>query len=239
MQMNKRIQPMPLLMSISFFASISLILAFGIHVLVPYGNQYGIPAFYTYMGTLLFASIIGIVLSLTMYFLEKRQGLLKDTSFKERFWIRKLSISDFIWGIGLLVFWVLTLTIIKGIFLKHIEMPFYLISEKGTIYGVPIQGNYGLIIFEALFLFINITGEELFLRGYMLPRQVLRHGKRAWVVNGVLWALFHIPIYWIAPALAPGCIALAYVTQKRRSIWPAIIAHFLLNGTDTVMTLVF
>ncbi len=173
MKMNKRIQPMPLLMSISFFASISLILAFGIHVLVPYGNQYGIPAFYTYMGTLLFASIIGIVLSLSMYFLERRRGMLKDTSFKERFWIRKLSIKDFLWGIGLLLFWVLTLTIIRGILAEQLQMPTYLLSEKGSIYGVPIQGNYGLIIFEAIFLFINITGEELFWRGYMLPRQFL------------------------------------------------------------------
>ncbi len=239
MQNDSKVRPMSLWMSIAFFGSISLIVAFGIHVVVPFGNRYGIPVIYTYIGTLLFASIIGIVLSFWMYFLEKKQGLLQNTTFRERFWMKKFSLKDFLWGIGLVIFWVLTLSIIKGFCSKWLNVPMYLLSEAGKMYGVPIQGNYGLVVFEAVFLVINIAGEELFWRGYMLPRQELQHGKRAWLVNGILWSLFHSPIYWMAPALAPGCIALAYVTQKRRSIWPGIIAHFLLNGMDIILRLFF
>ncbi len=228
---------MPLWMSITFFGSISLILALGIYVVVPFGIKYSIPVFYTYMGTLLFASLIGIALFLILFYLEKKQGLLDNTTFEQRFMIQKPSVKDLLWGLGLLVFWIFTLMIIKNLLSEWLHIPLYLSSKDGTFYGIPIRSNYGLIVFNAIFLIINITGEEFFWRGYMLPRQDLQHGKRAWMVNGILWSFFHSPIYWMAPAIAPGCIALTYVTQKRRSIWPAIIAHLLLNGTDIALTL--
>lgn len=238
MQNGKTIQPMPIWMSAGFFAGMSLFIAVGIHIVSPRGVTQNIPVFYTYRGTLLFASVLGIMLSLVMFRREKRKGNLKDISFKERFWIHRITTQQIIWGVVLFLFWAVTLMTIKGVFLTHIRLPDYLRSDVGTIYGIPVKENYGLIVFEILFLFINILGEELFWRGYMLPRQVQQHGEKAWIVNGALWSLFHLPVYWIAPALAPGCFALAYVTQKRRSLWPATIAHILLNGTDTLLSFI-
>jgi Type II CAAX prenyl endopeptidase Rce1-like len=37
---------------------------------------------------------------------------------------------------------------------------------------------------------LNILGEEFLWRGVVLPRQEVAFGRRAWVVNGILWLLF-------------------------------------------------
>jgi len=114
---------MPIWMSAGFFAGISLLVAIGIHVIVPLGFNAHIPVFYLYTGTLFIASMLGILLSLLMYADEKRKGYLTNISFRERFWIHKIEGKDIFWGIGLFIFWAATLMVIKGVFLKQIELP--------------------------------------------------------------------------------------------------------------------
>lgn len=236
MYSDSKIRPMPLWMSVILFGFFSLFIALGIHVLVPFGQKVGIPVFISYEGPLVFSFLIGIAFVFLLFHLEKKRGLLFDTTFRERFWLPKPTYKDVLLGLGLTLFWIVTLVLMKGIISQYISMPSYLLEKEGTIHGVSIHGNIGLLVFKIVFLLLNVICEEFFWRGYMLPRQELQHGKKAWIVNGVLWSLFHLPMFWIAPALAPGCIALAFVTQKRRSIWPALIAHFLLNGADLFST---
>ena len=105
--------------------------------------------------------------------------------------------------------------------------------------GVPAAGNWWLLVWGLCCLIIlNIFGEELWWRGYILPRQELANGRWAWVVNGVLWAAFHIFYHTTLFSFAsyvPGCCALAYVAQRTRSTWPGVIGHTLTN----IMFLVF
>jgi membrane protease YdiL (CAAX protease family) len=75
-------------------------------------------------------------------------------------------------------------------------------------------------------MLLNVFGEELWWRGYILSRQELAFGKWTWVVHGIFWNVFHSFFYWELIALLPGCLALSYVAYKSKSTWPGIIAHF-------------
>ncbi|MBI3578943.1 MAG: CPBP family intramembrane metalloprotease, partial [Ignavibacteriales bacterium] len=86
------------------------------------------------------------------------------------------------------------------------------------------------------YFFFNIVGEELMWRGYLLPRQSATLGQYAWILNGVLWAIFHAGIGWrIAIVLLPIEFIVPYVVQKRQNIWLGIIIHGLYNGSGFVM----
>lgn len=55
--------------------------------------------------------------------------------------------------------------------------------------GVPLLGSWWVPVYYAsLMLVFNIGGEELWWRGYVLPRQELAFGKLAWVVHGIFWS---------------------------------------------------
>jgi membrane protease YdiL (CAAX protease family) len=91
-----------------------------------------------------------------------------------------------------------------------------------------------------MLLVLNILGEELWWRGYILPRQERALGAWAWVVNGVFWAAFHIfyhsTLYSFVSFL-PGTLALAFVAQRTRNTWPGIIAHTVVNSALPLMIL--
>jgi membrane protease YdiL (CAAX protease family) len=43
------------------------------------------------------------------------------------------------------------------------------------------------------------VGEELWWRGYVLPRQELAFGRATWVIHGILWSVIHLfmqPTLW-------------------------------------------
>jgi membrane protease YdiL (CAAX protease family) len=95
--------------------------------------------------------------------------------------------------------------------------------------GLPLKGRWWIALYYAfVLLFANIAGEELWWRGYLLPRQELASGQIAWLYHGVFWAGFHLPFYgtaWGLLHMVPTCCALAFVAQHRKSTWPGMIAH--------------
>ena len=98
-----------------------------------------------------------------------------------------------------------------------------------------VEGVYWLIGARLGLLAINIIGEELLWRGFILPRQEITHGRWAWVVHGVQWTLFHLFKPWEFLMLLPGCLAYAALSQWSQNIWPAIIVHTLFNGLGVIL----
>ena len=98
--------------------------------------------------------------------------------------------------------------------------------------GVPLRGAYWVVGVYFMFLtFFNILGEELWFRGYLLPRQELVWGHRTWLVHGVLWCLFHTPIYpWTIIYLLPTTLTVSFAAQKCQSTWAGYLVHYLGNG---------
>jgi membrane protease YdiL (CAAX protease family) len=77
-------------------------------------------------------------------------------------------------------------------------------------------------------LVCNIGGEELWWRGYVLPRQELAFGRAAWVVHGIGWSAFHLfmqPTLWDTVRMAITGVALSFVAQRTKSTWPGIVGH--------------
>jgi membrane protease YdiL (CAAX protease family) len=107
--------------------------------------------------------------------------------------------------------------------------------------GFPMRGNWWILGYYLIVLLVfNIGGEELWWRGYILPRQELSFGNAAWIVNGVLWACFHIFIHstlFDLVRMMPTCLALAYVVQRTRNTWTGIIGHTIGNSPLLVQIL--
>jgi membrane protease YdiL (CAAX protease family) len=69
---------------------------------------------------------------------------------------------------------------------------------------LPKIGNWAAV--AVLFLFTLILGgplgEEIGWRGYALPRLLANHrALSASLIVGVLWGLWHLPLFWIRPSL--------------------------------------
>jgi uncharacterized protein len=83
---------------------------------------------------------------------------------------------------------------------------------------------WGLFILSALFN--TFIGEELLFRGLLLPRMAGAFGKWDWVVNGLLFGLYHLHQPWgILNSAIEGILLLALPSRKFRSAWFGIIAH--------------
>jgi len=78
---------------------------------------------------------------------------------------------------------------------------------------------------------ISVFGEELFWRGYILPRQEATFGGWAWFVNGSFWAVFHLPYGWnLWLVWIPLMYIVPFVVQRRQNVWIGIILHAIVNG---------
>ena len=77
-----------------------------------------------------------------------------------------------------------------------------------------------------------MLGEELLFRGFLLPRMEGAFGKRDWVANGVLFALYHVHIPWIIPLALVDTFFLAYPARRYRSALLPIIVHSVQTRRD-------
>lgn len=86
-------------------------------------------------------------------------------------------------------------------------------------------------VYAFFLLGFNLLGEEVWFRGYLFPRQQLLYGSRTWLVHGLLWTLFHLPLYpWTVLYLLPTALTVSYAAQKTGSSWASYWVHGLGNG---------
>ena len=75
-----------------------------------------------------------------------------------------------------------------------------------------------------MFVLNTVLGEELLFRGLLLPRMNGVFGRRDWLANGVLFAVYHLHEPWVIPAplLMP---VEAYSAKRYRSALISIAVH--------------
>jgi len=105
-----------------------------------------------------------------------------------------------------------------------------------------------------LALFLSF-GEEFGWRAYLLPKLMPLGPRKAVVLVGAIWAVWHWPAifqgfnyglgYWGAPVVGPLLFVLvlifdsafyAWVTMRSGSVWPAVLLHSAVNTSDTLMS---
>lgn len=85
-------------------------------------------------------------------------------------------------------------------------------------------GSWGIFVVSALFN--TVLGEELLFRGFLLPRMAGVFGKRDWVMNGLLFGLYHLHQPWgMLTSAIDGALCYALPSRRFRSAWFGIIVH--------------
>lgn len=145
-----------------------------------------------------------------------------------------------------LILWVVIVFVLTGViftFLKPLELFF----QSKLFFWIPqmnpgLDGNYSkqILIFTYVmfFFFVALLGpfvEELYFRGYLLPRM---KGKFGPLLHSFLFAVYHIFTPWMILTRTIGLLPLVYAV-RRKNIYVGIIVHILLNTIDVVTGIIF
>jgi membrane protease YdiL (CAAX protease family) len=84
---------------------------------------------------------------------------------------------------------------------------------------------YVLILLIINCIFNYLLGEELFFRGILLPKMNGAFGKFDWILNGILFASYHVHKINEIPLFIIGSIFIGFLNKKYKSFWPAILIH--------------
>jgi membrane protease YdiL (CAAX protease family) len=154
--------------------------------------------------------------------------------------------------LGLNVWWIafgvtLLITVVASAIVWATPLASFVVPEGGILNPVI---NF-LIGFGILVLTFAL-GEEIGMRGYLQPRLMSLGRTRALLLVGLVWATWHMPLYYFVAKLFPvgnvllflplfyGTIVAAsfifgYLRIYTGSIWPASIAHSVHNAAWGVL----
>jgi membrane protease YdiL (CAAX protease family) len=149
--------------------------------------------------------------------------------------------------LGLNVWWIafgvsLLITVAASAIVWATPLASFVIPEGGIINAI-----INFLIGFGIVLFAFGLGEEIGMRGYLQPRLMSLGRTRALLVVGLVWATWHMPIYYFMTKLFPvgnvllflplfyaTVVAASFFFGYRRiytgSIWPATIAHAVHNA---------
>jgi len=103
------------------------------------------------------------------------------------------------------------------------DLGMFLGSDAGHAFMHGAWGWYGVLL--TCWVFNTVLGEELLFRGYLLPRMNGACGRWDWLVNGVIFACYHLHEPWIIPSALMDTFVVAYPTKRYRSAWIGIAVH--------------
>lgn len=239
------LKALPLPLALLYFGGSALLFRSCVYGLMPYLLQSGVSPFWAFISS--YSLALSALVAVTGLALRQDGYRLTWTTFRERLRFGPLSLQAWGWTLGLFVVgFLLTGLLIPSAqaiaripafsppaFLPDVLNPFSPKTASLTQFmGVPLAGKWWLLVVYALFLMVfNLLGEELWFRGYLLPRQQVVYGQWSWLVHGLLWTLFHVPIYpWYAVYLLPTALSVSYAAQKTGSSWASYLVHGLGNG---------
>jgi|1186.fasta_scaffold106874_1 membrane protease YdiL (CAAX protease family) len=81
--------------------------------------------------------------------------------------------------------------------------------------------------------------EEVYFRGYLLPRMPRRLAAGGPLVGATLFACYHLQTPWLTPARILAITPLAYIAVRTRDLRIGMIAHVVLNAVDLVVLVLF
>ena len=129
--------------------------------------------------------------------------------------------------------WLVVALMIAGLILVEAvpAVPHPVNRDLAPFLGTPaghalLHGAWGwLALITVLAVFNTVLGEELLFRGLLLPRMNRAFGRYDWLVNGILFAAYHLHVPWSIPAVLFDSLFLAYPAKRYRSALISILAH--------------
>jgi uncharacterized protein len=161
--------------------------------------------------------------ALVLILVAREQGTLRWPVVRDALWLRVprrlwLRVLPFVVGFAALQFVPFGLPAVAS----H-DFGAFLGSAAGR---ATLHGNWALYALAlVMFVFTTVLGEELLFRGLLLPRMRAAFGRADWVVNGLLFGLYHLHQPWSIPASVVAGWLFAYPSRRWHSAWLGIIAH--------------
>jgi len=174
----------------------------------------------------------------TLYLLKRDNYRLDLLSILKRLRIKKMTRSDWLWtGLSLMTAIVIAGAIVILLLASPLNIDASALKEISPIETSRLVGTeqYFFLLLP-VFFFFNYVGEEMLWRGYILPRQEVSFGKFAWIFNGVLHALFHLPFGLLIHIISiPIYLVVPFVVYKTKNTTTAIIIHALLGAPMQIL----
>jgi len=191
--------------------------------------------------------MIGLVWQfiLTMFLVYQETGSLRWSVLKERLWLHAPHSPKTGEKQSRLLWWLIPLILITAVFdlmlsgvLDNLWLSLFPFFAEPSGYSMStalsspewkskMVGAWGILaLFTFQALFNTVLGEELLFRGLLLPRMSGAFGKWDWVMNGLLFGLYHLHQPWvILNAAIQGMFLLALPSRYYRSAWFGIVSH--------------
>jgi membrane protease YdiL (CAAX protease family) len=168
---------------------------------------------------------------LVMILVAREQGSLRWPVLKDALWLRAPRAPRSGRRGGRL--WLVVLPLLVGFGVEEIipGLPHPVGRDMGDFLGshaghVLLAGSWGwFAILATMVVFNTVLGEELLFRGYLLPRMKGVFGRRDWLANGVLFAVYHLHMPWVIPTALLDTFFLAYPSRRYRSALIGIVVH--------------
>ena len=125
--------------------------------------------------------------------------------------------------------------------------PVEVFLKTNLLFWIPdlesgLDGNFSraklTVTYSFYFIFVVLIGpmvEELYFRGYLLPRL---KGRYAVLLHSFLFATYHFFTPWMIISRTVGFLPLIFVAKKK-SILTGMIIHFLCNSINLITAVVF
>ncbi len=245
-QEKMTVRPITIARSIWFFLISSLLIYLGLYVFIPMLLNRGIPFA---IGYFIFLYAPHVLLFCTALILYRKEGHNWNVSdFKQRMRLNPLKKADWLWIIGVFLFYIILMLVGTPIMNKLAQVPFFSppdffpaeinpnkIAIPGYMMDYRMSGQYWVITVYFIGWVFNILGEEFLWRGIIFPRQIEQYGSKAWVFHGLLWGLWHFYWKWELVMLVPFALLLSYAVYKSKNTWVGIISHGALNLVPLIM----
>lgn len=151
--------------------------------------------------------------------------------------------------IGQYILWVFVIILLSGLAFKAFNFTSEYLStffKWMPSLDMGLTNEYTkpkLILTYAVFLVFIVlvvpTIEELYFRGFLLPRLPKSLNGFDVVMNSALFAIYHMWTPWMFITRTIGILPLVYIVKKKENIRLGIISHCLLNSIDFFIGLAF
>lgn len=152
-------------------------------------------------------------------------GLAKG-DMKERFMFNRISIKEFIM---LIIIGILAIRAVLSINIISMEFFHNFLDD-----ALGKMGTRSLIEWILILAVTPAVCEEIVMRGVVLSEYRNVSVRKAAVVNGLLFGLFHLNINQFLYAFFLG-VVMVYIVVITKSIFSSMFIHFMLNGTSAVL----